>query len=422
MIDKVPFRIAQGLEEAILDTTPIDGYVYFALDTKRIFYGDSSSGFLPMGGNSGIYYGKYVPPDNVDSDVELFYFTLNDIEDRQLPNINDLILNLPNGCFYRVLEHIKEENADIIIKVEKLKVSGGGGGGISAIPPIIRDENKTSTKYFTLDQLEMKLKFSVSSSVADNSLDSLIISYKTTELKKWSGVDFGTFEFDLKPYINLLNPDSANGNTISIVAIDQYGGRRTFDYTIHLIKISLDLPTAQIKQNILLFNQDSYYYQCVPKGSNKLTDITLNFEFYALNGIKIENYSKSLSSKDLGSTNSVNLIFTGSNKNVDLEDGSYLLKVYLKGKYTSDNKEFYETSESLDYQVIRHGGQDTSIFAIDFYEKEIEQYTTLSVPCMVADRKNETAEVKFSYIDTDTKEINDISFTIKTNTVEFLTW
>ena len=50
------FKPVRGTEASILATTPQKGYVYFAIDTRKIYYSDGES-FLPMGGNTGVWYG-----------------------------------------------------------------------------------------------------------------------------------------------------------------------------------------------------------------------------------------------------------------------------------------------------------------------------------------------------------------------------
>jgi hypothetical protein len=57
MDNRLPFRPVIGTNEQILKQVPQPGYVWFATDTKKIYYSDNNS-FLSMGGNTGIYYGK----------------------------------------------------------------------------------------------------------------------------------------------------------------------------------------------------------------------------------------------------------------------------------------------------------------------------------------------------------------------------
>jgi hypothetical protein len=51
------FRPVKCNEADLQGRTAIDGYVYFAMDSKKIFCA-SEGDYIPMGGNSGVYYGN----------------------------------------------------------------------------------------------------------------------------------------------------------------------------------------------------------------------------------------------------------------------------------------------------------------------------------------------------------------------------
>ena len=131
------FRPVRGEEHKIKAANPTEGFLYFATDTKKIFMAKDGQ-FIPMGGNSGVYYGSRELSDAEKEDTELttFIFTTDDIEGDQVPNVDDLILNIPDGCFYRVT-FIGEDG---MITTSKLTIagsgSGGGGGGGSDTPAI----------------------------------------------------------------------------------------------------------------------------------------------------------------------------------------------------------------------------------------------------------------------------------------------
>ena len=134
MSDKIPFIPIKGTEAEIRSIPSIqEGAIYFALDTKKIFYGSSENNLLiPMGGNSGIYFGN----KNIEEDSDIIWFSdINDLEredgDMSLfsLNIKDLILN-KNGSFYKVIDSsVSEDGEDILYQCQKVTVSGGGGGG-----------------------------------------------------------------------------------------------------------------------------------------------------------------------------------------------------------------------------------------------------------------------------------------------------
>lgn len=134
----VPFRPAIGTDAQIKMQEPSEGYVWFATDTKKIYYSNGES-FLSMGGNSSIFYGIMDLIDEPDEGQTEFQFTIFDIEGNSeiidgnyiIPNKNDLILNMgnmkPDGCFYRVIE-IEGEGESTIIHTIKLTIAGSGGG------------------------------------------------------------------------------------------------------------------------------------------------------------------------------------------------------------------------------------------------------------------------------------------------------
>jgi hypothetical protein len=109
-----------------------EGWVYFATDSKKIYLDANGESKLPMGGNSGIYYGQMemteTPPENqTEFEFSIYDIQGNDETDRiVIPNINDLILNIPDGCFYRVI-NLDGEGVDTVIITNKLTVTGSGG-------------------------------------------------------------------------------------------------------------------------------------------------------------------------------------------------------------------------------------------------------------------------------------------------------
>ena len=81
------------------DICPIrNGYMYFTTDTQKIYMGTSEGKALPMGGNSGIYYGRrQLSEDETNIEITQLEFSAeNDIDGDQTPNVDDLILNVPD--------------------------------------------------------------------------------------------------------------------------------------------------------------------------------------------------------------------------------------------------------------------------------------------------------------------------------------
>lgn len=124
-MDEVRFIPVRGEEEVILAMPYVDGKVYFATDTKRIYIDARGQSKIPMGGagNSGIYYGTKTLTEE-EKETAIITFTLAEIEGAELPNIDDLVLNASDGCFYRVVA-LNTDSFD----ASRLTVAGNGGGG-----------------------------------------------------------------------------------------------------------------------------------------------------------------------------------------------------------------------------------------------------------------------------------------------------
>ena len=136
MADKVKFWPIRGTEEQILAQSIVDGRVYFAYDTNKIYL-DASGERHPMGGgSSGILYAdaqaddiiKEIPEDDAD---DKYFVNFSALEENSLKKkllIDDLILN-SDGRFFRIL---RIDNANSQAYCQLLAVSGSGGGGGSA--------------------------------------------------------------------------------------------------------------------------------------------------------------------------------------------------------------------------------------------------------------------------------------------------
>jgi len=109
--------------------------VFFATDTRKIYYGDGNA-FIPMGGNTGVWYGTMEYAETPEEGQVEFDFNIDEIEGNEdaqegeyhVPNIDDLIFNTPDGCFYRVVEIDAEGNTPVL-HCYRLTVAGSGGGG-----------------------------------------------------------------------------------------------------------------------------------------------------------------------------------------------------------------------------------------------------------------------------------------------------
>ena len=106
----IGFNPIQCTSKIFEKLSPQEGYLYFLTDTKQIFLGKNDK-FIDMCGGINLIYGekeiKYDDSGALPDPNVIFY--LNDLEKKEIPLINDLILN-KDGCFYRV----KSINEDAI--------------------------------------------------------------------------------------------------------------------------------------------------------------------------------------------------------------------------------------------------------------------------------------------------------------------
>ena len=167
--NKIGFSPIMGKESTIMAQEYQEGFLYFATDTKRIFMDAKGNSKMPMGGNSGVYYGQMKLADTPDENQKEFTFTVQDLEVNNetetltIPNVDDLILNIPDGCFYRVSE-IEGEGEETSILTNKLTIAGSGGGGTGDGPASLAGLvfNRITTQSFTtLSGIACPIQFTV---------------------------------------------------------------------------------------------------------------------------------------------------------------------------------------------------------------------------------------------------------------------
>lgn len=243
-----PFRPVRGKEAKILASPARDGYVYFALDTKKIFYG-SETGYIPMASNSSFCYGRltlgYVPEEN---EID-FVFGLEDIEGNDpdvetylVPDIDSLILNIPDGCFYRVVGYGENEYGDKTIQTKKLTIAGSGSGGGSG-PAGSGSAAIERVGSATLDCVYqegclIEYKFSAIDSAGDETGAGVATWYVGGVKKATSIANQGYNSFDIGPYLS-------NGiNKIQVSISVNTGGITdtvvTKPWTVNAISLSLE--------------------------------------------------------------------------------------------------------------------------------------------------------------------------------------
>lgn len=175
---KVRFNPVQCTEDMLKQLAPTPGYLYLTTDTKKIYLGTQKEK-LPMCATSGFFYGtKEIEPDNSGNEISPYVeFYFNEIEGEDIPEVDDLILNV-DGCFYRIQGVDKESE---VLETKRLTLQGtgtgggGSGGGGSASSLRINHVNGKN-KYFPKNMKEAKLGVIAFSSDTTNYISSVTCS------------------------------------------------------------------------------------------------------------------------------------------------------------------------------------------------------------------------------------------------------
>lgn len=123
------FKVVRGTEERIQEYPYVDGHVYFAIDSGRMYL-DVQNERVPVGGGNGvvIHYGK-IPEDLEPESLNTYSITSDMFENQQTtPQVGDLILNA-DGRFLRITDFDGEYYQCVVISVSG--VGGGNGDGSS---------------------------------------------------------------------------------------------------------------------------------------------------------------------------------------------------------------------------------------------------------------------------------------------------
>ncbi len=381
----ISFRAAQGKESNIMKTEYNEGWLYFATDSKKIYLDANGTPKLPMGGNSGVYYGKLEHEDVIPEGQTEFDFTLYDIEGNDdpsrlnIPNKDDLILNIPDGCFYRVMS-ISGTGYETIITTEKLTIAGGGGSGT--------DDPSDLGKY-TLTATTPK-----AITVLYGSEYSIGFTAEATD-SSGSPTGNGTYELYVQDVKVSQGIAIQGSNTIPVTEYLSSLGENKIKVTVYM-----DIGGSSLVPKSLIYQ--------ITTTEMKLTwDYNETTVQYIDSDFKIE-YTVG----GAGFEKSVELI---------IDD---LYPITLKEKFTSNQKQYYTftPAEIKSYNLI-HGahkfrmqafanlggrfeptnaiyktivfaerGNTEPIISMKLYELNLTQYDTIDIPIMIYSIENATAK------------------------------
>lgn len=404
------FQPVRGYYNVINSSARVEGKVYFAIDTRKIYY-DNGEKLIPMGGNSGVFYA------NKDASVEITSFSPEEFDNYDAstfvgPSVDDLILNLKDGCFYRVTEVAETEDQKIYM-VLKLTVAGSGDGGSSLAKSISLLVNTGSTTSLINGQTyTITATASAAQDKEGNVLDETITAHWSLSEKTATGyVTYYTTSFDMK-----------SGDTAKLEIGSLMRENSTIKFSIYVrgtnsgqsitreqvfTTASLSLEPAESFSNVTLFDSQNVILQCNAVGN---TDKILQFYW---DGELVETKALTAASANLQQYQIPQKLATHGKHDVLIE------------LYQSRSGQVGLKAGSLSYEIAVKGNENTPIIWTNGYKDLYYDYEIIKIPFQVYDPLNSNAKVvlyKGNTYYNNTEEDSTLSITRDEASPSFSIW
>ena len=378
-----PFRIVRGLEASILKKPFVDGYVYVATDTKRIYtdvlVNGVESNKLPIGGgNSGIFYAKKTFTDSSD-----LSFSANDIESNELPNVNDLIINyksdnVTRDGFYRVIYTNAVTNS---VETEYLPVGGKGTGNTGSNSDLLNIIPITPADGLTTLEKGYNIEYSISAK--NNAGAPIITPGKATFIINGINVDGGSvvnggkYNFPIGEYLST----SVNTNTVTLKVSMNVGGVvdevQTYTWTVKCIDLHLTWNWSYNSSNYISSDKFTLSWS-VSGGVNCTTHISVD------DGTEI--------GKDYFIVPMTSAERDGALELSAFDYGAHKFTMWVMTKIGEDDI----SSNVIEHIITFVGGDEIApILTVPYFTTKAQQYDTIRIPFLVY--KPDTEKVKLSF-------------------------
>lgn len=401
----LPFKPAIGTDAQIHSQDPAKGYVWFATDSKKIYYSDGEA-FLSMGGNSNIYYGIMDLIDTPDENQKEFQFTVFDIEGNDevtdgnyiIPNVDDLILNMgktkPDGCFYRVKD-IEGSGDETIIYTTKLTLAGGG----SASGPSGPGSNSGSLDFTRITpstvnclyKQDFNLEFQIDAYDSDgertgNGTYTVTINGKANVL---SGTVYNgkVTSMNIGPYL------STGENKIRVFYTMDIGGSSLFtesrSWVINTTQVELkwEYDETRLNSTNSVFELE---WEVTGVGITKTTHIVID-DTWTLPLISQKNND---------------FYYTINNlMDYNLIHGVHKFEMWASFKVNPEDIDEISTPKITKNVIFYTVGNDIPIISCSFFEDTVVQYNTVEIPIIFykyGNTGNLTATLKENGVEVDT--------------------
>lgn len=368
-----------------------DGYLYFATDTGRIYLdyvdddgvqiaramvGNSSGG---AGGNSGIYYASKTLTADEKLETSII-FPIDSIEGDDYPQKDDIIINIPEGSFYRVTAPSPLTSS---VTALRLTIAGGGGSASTLAEDIDLQILRMDTINFINNQpanvkfiatsaknakgKEIDSQLTITYTLAYTEDDNNYTTYKTDKFLVNSGEET-TFNFG--PYAKL---SSKSKLTLKATQSSVEGSIiRSIDFTTS----DLQLTLANTFSNLVPFAPNEVKLQCNVTGNmDKIVE-------YYFDDLDNPFYVEELTAEST-EQREVNVSVEGKNK-VSLTHGSHKIAIRL---FQSINGNKGLEVDPLIFEIaINNAPVDTKpIIWLGDYKTSYYNYDIIQIPFRVVD-------------------------------------
>lgn len=379
--DPVQFRPVRTLESKLgTEVQILDGYLYFTVDTQKIFLGMPNGEKMSMGGNTGIFYGvkeiEYPDDGNAPNPEVVFVLSEDEneseLEGNRLPLVDDLVLNI-DGCFYRVVEVLDETS--ILTNRITLQGTGGGGGntggGGDATLRIAAPSG--TTRFYSSGAMEIPIDIIAYSSDLDNYISVIECSFDKNFSENFLTLNL-FHPMEKAKTIDLIDQKSKFSDISKKVYLrvtDKYGATRSTSYNITLAKLEIE----SLEEPMLQVRETSFTYQCKVGGSPGVGDRVVEYHFYDSTGVEITEYYQYYILED-NQFGAISKVLSSAS----ITHGSYELRVVLTGIVNGVKIE----SETLVHKLIRYDALVSQPVFAYLLPNKVEQYTDIPVSYMLA--------------------------------------
>ena len=365
------FRPVRGYEEIIQNQAIVDGNIYFATDSGKIYL-DAQGERITMGGNGvGVFYAQASEVRDRGDEVYIMYTSDLESEDAS-PRENDLIINT-DGRFFKIL-NIDQDTSEIFCSLLAVSGSGGGGGGGGgggSSVGTISVERITPSQATILFGQKYQIGFSAhaTNDAGEVTGNGRYVLYMAGVPKASGVVVQGDNYIDVSEYLAL------GANTLKVMVYMDVGGdsdaSRSRTWTINTTNLTLTWDYDETETHNI---NDEYEFSWSVSGSSveKTTHIVIN-----------DNYELTATSS---SANTQTMKIKPSEYG---QHGAYTVKMYVTA--TIDGSEVV-TSTIIKKMIFFDPTNTNPIVSCGLFDLNLRQYNTVTIPIILYDPLNTTGD------------------------------